>query len=350
MRYFLYLLLFSVSFSCGTPEEPTRPAKDHIQPILRTEKVQFDTDDPAIWYNAEHPEQSLIVGTDKEIGGGLYVFDLAGKIQKNLTVYGLSYPNNVDIEYGFRLKDSTFTDIAVTVERPLGLIRIFSVPDFQPLDGGGIPAFATETDTAWQRPMGVALYKRPSDGQISLILSRKQGPTNGNYLWQYNIMAGDSVPVHLEPVRQFGNFSGGLSEIEALMVDDELGYLYYSDELAGIRKYHADPAQGNEELALFGEDDFAEDREGIALWPRSDGSGYIVVSNQQDSSFNVYPRNPTQHQHQLITNWRLSTIETDGCEILAKPLGQQFPAGLFVAMSEDSTFHYYDLRDLEVKN
>jgi len=358
MRIVLFLSAISALCLLGCQpgaKEPTSEAggsgtdKDSagIRPVLRTEPVQFDTDDPAIWYNAEAPEQSLVLGTDKEIGGGLYVFDLEGRIIDSLSVKGLSYPNNVDVEYGLRLKDGSTIDVAVTVERPLGLVRIFSLPALQPLDGGGVPAFATEADTALQRPMGVALYKRPSDGQISLILSRKRGPIDGTYLWQYALVPGDTAELSLKLLRKFGQFSGGESEIEAIMVDDTLGYVYYSDELKGVRKYYADPDSSGEELALFGTEGFAEDREGIALWPKGDSTGLIVVSNQQDHSFNLYPRNPEGHDHQLLRKWRLSTVETDGCELLAKPLGQRFPKGIFVAMSEDTTFHYYDLRVLK---
>lgn len=113
--------------------------------------------------------------------------------------------------------------------------------------------------------------------------------------------------------------------------------------IKSIRKYYADPEMGNDELALFGQEDFTEDREGIALWPTGDSTGYIIVSNQQDMSFNIYDRNPEQQQHSLLGNRRLSTVETDGCELLTKPLGPDFPNGLFVAMSEDTTFHYYTL-------
>lgn len=350
MKNLYYLLLLFIVTACHSPTEDT-PGKprEKIVPTLKTEPVQFDTDDPAIWYNSEDPAQSLVLGTDKEIGGGLYVFDLKGHIIDSLTVRGLSYPNNVDVEYGVRLSDSAAIDIAVTVERPLGLVRIFSIPELQPLDGGGIPVFEMESDSLMRLPMGVALYKKPGTDVAHLIVSRKQGPTDGNYLAQYAILPAGSNQLKLELLRQFGQFSGGESEIEAIMVDDAMGYVYYSDEMKGIRKYYADPAMGEEELALFGTEDFKEDREGIALWPTSDSTGYIVVSNQQDLSFNVYPRNPEQHAHQLLTNWKLSTVETDGCELLAKPLGPDFPKGVFIAMSEDTTFHYYDLRKLVVE-
>ena len=41
-------------------------------------------------------------------------------------------------------------------------------------------------------------------------------------------------------MRRFGTFSG-LGEIEAVAVDDALGYVYYADEGTGIHKWHADP-------------------------------------------------------------------------------------------------------------
>jgi len=54
--------------------------------------------------NPSDPSKSLILGTDKDLDGALYVFDLEGKIQEDKTVRGLKRPNNVDIEYGLKLK------------------------------------------------------------------------------------------------------------------------------------------------------------------------------------------------------------------------------------------------------
>lgn len=320
---------------------------EKIQPVIITEPVPHDSDDPAIWYNKEQPEESLILGTDKELGGGLYVFDLEGRIDTGRSVLNLGYPNNVDVEYDVRLNDSTFIDIAVTGERPLGRLRAFALPDMTPMDGGGWPVFETEKDSSLRRPMGVAMYRHPDSGKAYVIVSRKSGPTDGSYLWQYEIVPGESTPLQLNLVRKFGAFSGGESEIEAIMVDDTLGYVYYSDEYDAVHKYHADPARGDSSVAVFGQDGFAEDREGIALWPESKGQGKIIVSNQQDHNFYIYERNPDNHQHERVATWYGSTEETDGCEILARPLGEKFPKGIFVAMSEGRVFHVYDLRDLE---
>ncbi len=90
-------------------------------------------------------------------------------------------------------------------------------------------------------------------------------------------------------VRKFGNFSG-TKEIEAIAVDDAMGYVYYSDEGFGIRKYYAEPAKGNQELAVFGKTGFAQDHEGISIYSSTDTTGYILVSDQQTNRFNIYAR------------------------------------------------------------
>lgn len=317
-----------------------------LEPVLKTDSVQFDSDDPAIWYNTTDPNASLIIGTDKEIGGGLYVFDLQGKEIREKRIENLSYPNNVDIEYGLWLNDSTHTDIAVTVEREKSKLRIYSLPSMNPIDHGGFTVFEGEELPKYNKPMGVAIYKKPETGECFVLLSRKSGPLDSTYLWQYEILVNDSSQLSISLVRKFGAFSGGDSEIEAIMVDDSLGYAYYSDELYGIRKYYADPEKGNRELAVFGLHDFKEDREGIALLPTDKGEGFILVSDQQNNSFNVYPRNPKAHKHSILFDFKASTQESDGCDALSRNLNSKFPKGIFVAMSEDRTFHLYDINKI----
>ena len=116
-------------------------------------------------------------------------------------------------------------------------------------------------------------------------MSRKTGPADG-YLWQYRVTGDGAGGLRFEKVREFGAFSGGEGEIEAIFVDDALGYVYYSDEWKGIRKYAADPdsPEGNRELALFGLGVFQEDREGLSLYALDDKTGYLLASDQQAGS------------------------------------------------------------------
>ena len=322
------------------PDGLVEHTENAIQPKYVTEKVVYDSDDPAIWVNSKDPAASLIIGTDKEVNGGLYVFDLHGKVVK--TVPELGRPNNVDIAYGFKLNDE-LVDIVITTERSNNQLRIFSVPDMEPIDNGGLEVFEGVDERG---PMGIAFYTA-SDGVLYAIVGRTDGPLEG-YLWQYRIEDAGNGNVKLVKVREFGKYSG-VKEIEAIAVDNELGFVYYADEAFGVRKYYANPAMGNEELALFGTDDFGRDIEGISIYKTDDKTGYILISDQQVGTFNIYPREGTledPNSHQIIKAVELMTLESDGSEVSSTNLGPEFPKGIFVAMSTDKTFHIYDWRDI----
>jgi 3-phytase len=326
------------------PSDPSPPLK----PAVVTDPVLHDSDDPAIWVNATDPARSLVLGTDKDADGALYAFDLAGKIVKRIG--GLKRPNNVDVEYGVALGGRE-VDIAAVTERLGDTVRFFRLPDLEPLDGGGgVPVFAGESDRA---PMGVALYKRPRDGAVFAIVSRKSGPRTG-YLWQYRLGDDGAGRLQATKVRAFGAFSGS-GEIEAVAVDDALGYVYYSDESTGVRKYHADPdAPGAErELALFATTGFAEDREGISIYESGERTGYILVSDQQANRFQMFPREGTAadpHAHAVVRVVAVSAADSDGSDVTNVALGAAFPRGLFVAMSEGKVFHFYAWPDVAGEN
>lgn len=355
MRYLLFfLLLTGLIVACQnespattTEEEPAAQA-DTLLPKYTTDTTRFDSDDPAIWINPENPANSLILGTDKDEDGALYVFNLQGKVIDSLVVRGLKRPNNVDIEYGLQRKDVEGSyDIAVVAERFTEKLRVFSLPDMKPIDEGGIPVFVDEQPEEFRAPMGIALYKEPTTGTIYAIVSRKNGPTD-KYLWQYELFADANGLVRGKLIRQFGAFSGK-GEIEAICIDDALGHIYYSDEGAGVRQYPALPATAEEdqELSLFGLENFKEDREGISLYPTSDSTGYLLVSDQQANQFHVYQREGTEHP--LLAELNVSTNESDGSETINLPLGADFPKGIFVAMSDNKTFQIYDWRALEAE-
>lgn len=339
--YILALTSGLLTLSCSDKLAPLK--KDAIAPTVVTQPLPHDTDDPAIWIHPTDVTKSVIVGTDKDTDGGLYMYDLKGTIlKKSIT---LKRPNNVDIAYGLKVGESTI-DIAVTTERETNKIRVFAMPNLEPIDNGGISVFEGETE---RDPMGIALYTRPSDGAVFAIIGRKFGPS-GTYLWQYELRANENGTVSAIFVRKFGNFSGK-KEIEAIAVDNELGLVYCSDEQVGIRKYYADPAKNdNTELAIFGQKDFKSDHEGIAIYKSSATTGYILVSNQQANTFVVFAREGTKgnpNQHLKLAEVSTSTIECDGADATSVNLGPQFPQGILVAMSNGMTFHFYNWEEIQ---
>jgi 3-phytase len=310
-----------------------------IRAAVATDAVSEDPDDPAVWINSADPAQSLILGTNKvpAPGGALVVFGLDGKTLQ--TIAGIDRPNNVDVEYGLPLGGKP-TDIAVLTERLKQRLRVFSVTatGITDLVPGGIPVFEGQSGEA-AAPMGIALFKRPRDGAIFAIVGRKTGPRQG-YLWQYRLQDEGAGKVKASKVREFGVFSGE-GEIEAIAVDDALGYVYYADEGDGIHKWHADPDHPDaaRELTHFGRTGFQSDREGIAIYGRSDGTGYILCTDQVEgnSRYLVFRRegaagNPHDHS-QVLKAVRGGADSTDGLEVVSAPLGPAFPHGLMVAMN-----------------
>ena len=314
-----------------------------VQPVIITDPVRHDSDDPSIWVNSTDPKKSLIIGTDKDTDGALYVFDLTGKVVPDKVVRHLNRPNNVDLVYGLILAGKP-TDVAVVTERGTARIRTFRLPDMQPLDNQDLDVFTGEAE---RMPMGIALYKRPTDGAIFAIVGRKEGPKEG-YLWQYRLQDDGTGHIKATVVRKFGSWSGK-KEIESIAVDNELGYVYYSDEGVGVHKYYADPERGSRELALFGRTGFTEDHEGISIYKTSPKTGYLLVSDQQANQFHIFRREgelDNANDHKLLKVVKVAAQSSDGSDVTNVPLGRQFPKGLFVVMSADKTFHYYNCEDI----
>jgi 3-phytase len=262
----------------------------------------------------------------------------------------------VDVEYGLTAGGRR-TDIAVVTERLQRRLRVFRIaPDGSGLQeissGTGLPVFAGEAGERGA-PMGIALYRRPRDGAVFAIVGRKEGPREG-YLWQYRLQDDGTGKVRATKVREFGRFSGA-GEIEAIAVDDALGFVYYADEGLGIHKWHADPdhPEAGRELAVFGRDGFAGDREGIGIYARLDGTGFLVCADQIEGSseFHFYRRQGAlgrPHDHStLLKVVRGGADSTDGIEVTSTSLGPQFPRGLVVAMnSSGRNFFLYRWEEL----
>lgn len=346
MKFNFTLVAFAICVlvSCQSATNKTANEEVPLKPTLVTEPVLNDSDDPAIWINRELLEQSLIIGTDKggdSTEGGLHVFDLKGKEIPEKRIGTLKRPNNVDVAYGFSLGDS-LVDIAVVTERNTNSLRIFALPSMVAIDGGGIPVFENDSLRA---PMGIALYTSPAK-KIYAIVGRKNGP-DGSYLWQYELKDNGSANVALQLVRKFGAYSGK-NEIESIAVDNENGYVYYSDEGVGVRKYYAHPDSVSTQLALFATEGFEEDHEGISIYKTSETDGFILVSDQQANQFHIFSRTGSEanpHEHKLVRVVKVSTNESDGSEITSVPL-PGFPKGFFVAMSDDRTFQVYNAEEI----
>ncbi len=317
-----------------------------VQPRVVTAPLRHDSDDPAIWVDPADPARTLVVGTDKDADGALYVFGLDGRVREDLVVRGLLRPNNVDIVRAVMLGGKP-VDVAIVAERFAHRLRVYTLPDMRPVDGGGIPVFEGERA---RDVMGVAAWVRPADGALLVTVSRsdRHAPKQG-YLHQYRVVDDGTGRLRGLFVRAFGEWSGR-KEIEALAVDPVGGHVFASDETFGLRKYRVDPAaeDADEELAAFGTTGFARDHEGSAVMRDASGRAWLWVSDQQAGALRVFdlagvPGKPDEPR--FLGHVRFAASETDGIDIVAGDL-PGFPGGLLVAMSDDKTFHFYAIDDL----
>ena len=150
-------------------------------------------------------------------------------------------------------------------------------------------------------------------------------------------------------VRKFGTYSGK-KEIESIAVDNEPCYVYYSDEEVGERKYYADPAKGNQELAVC-YNWFTDDHEGIFSIYSTATTSYILVLNQQDNSFMNYTREGRPgiaNGHPLVTKVKANTLEATDQRFQAFHLVTYILKD-FVAMINGKVFQIYNWRAIQAK-
>jgi hypothetical protein len=167
------------------------------------------------------------------------------------------------------------------------------------------------------------------------VIESTQSGANKNNLHQYRLEDDGAGKVKGTYVRAIGN--GVIQDyVEGLVADDELGYVYASDEPHAIRKFHADPARGDDkQIVAFATDDgISGDREGLAIYKCSSGTGYLVASSQGNSTVKIYRREGEAgdpHKHTLLTTIKTTgSTSTDGLDITNLPTSATFPKGFLV--------------------
>jgi 3-phytase len=304
------------------PEPRSVPA---VAPTVATEPVASAgdaADDPAIWVHPDAPEKSLILGTDKR--GGLYVYDLQGRERQYLPDGRL---NNVDLRTGFELGGERVALVAATnrSDDTLALYRV----DPQERRLERVSVVDGPLTTGFEESYGLCMYHDPERDRHYVIANDKEGRV---HQWE---LTGRGDAVAAERVRAFEVGS----QTEGCVADDEHGHLFIGEEAVAIWRYAADPAGGTERVAVDRADGghFTADVEGLALYAREDGTGFLVASSQGDDRFTVYRRTG---DHAYVGDFRIGlnpdagldgASETDGIEVVSAPLGADYPAGLMVA-------------------
>lgn len=304
--------------------------------------VEGDAADDAAIIAGATPYDTRIVGTQKK--GGLYVYDLKGRIVQEAMG---GRPNNVDARPGFVWPEGK-GHIIVTSDRVDNSIRIYRFDDASKrLD----PAARSVVATGFQEVYGVAIGRL---GQTFVVVATDKDGDVAQ--WSLTIKAGQ---LSAQETRRFS--LGSIAE--GAVIDDELGNLFVSQEMEGLWRFPLDPAQGDkgsyvDRVAPNG--NLVEDVEGVSIWVGPRGAGYLIVSAQGDSRFNVHERAAPfvfRGSFRVVDNASRTidgVSETDGVEVSSVAMGPRFPRGLLVLQDGENTlpaetqnFKYVSWADVE---
>jgi len=314
--------------------------KIQIEPSVKTEAVATDADDPAIWVNRRQPSKSLILGTDKiEKVGGLYVFNLDGKIVQHIP--NLDRPNNVDVEQEVRFGNQRM-DIAAVSERDKNRILIYQI-----LPSGKLKDITGQTGiypgaAEPGKPMGVTIFRR-KDGAEILVSRTKVNP--GEAIMRFRLVwNAKTKKADLRAMDRFGSLEGK-DEIESLSADEATGRFYFSDEGFGV---HFGALSGLFRPAgKLGAGFYTGDHEGTASYAPKVGPSFFVSCDQNkgESLYYFYARTAPSGASPLFV--LSGADDTDGIDVTGEPLGPKFPNGILVAMnSQDRNFWIYDMKEV----
>ena len=306
-----FLFLFATLVTLNTYSDVFEVFPLYETPAIDTKGDAAD--DPAIWINKEFPALSIIFATDKR--SGIYAYDLRGK---KITFSPAGNINNVDLrtlkldyttDNGVEKKDYTFL---FGSNRSLNTIDLWIFFDeginkkmrnranlrYSNFSINEKPDFRIKSES---NIYGICAGVHPKYGLIAFVTEDQ-----GSNVEVYYLAANG-----LELLATLDN--GG--ESEGCVFDDENLTLFISEEnLRGNLKAH----KFDEDFNLIGEPLFIDSREGnivgdpegVTVYKTDKNKGFIILSSQGDSKFNIYNR---QQPYEFIKSFKISsTKDIDG--------------------------------------
>jgi len=336
---FIGLALDLETIPAALPTVETPPVVDRDEAPADT--IPGDADDPAIYVHPTNASKSLVISSLKD--GGLATYNLKGELVQRILPanFGDIRYNNVDLVYGFELGGQS-VDLAVASDRENDTLAIFQIdPDTRQLTdvtADSIPGSIFRVDDGEQTAYGLATYTSPVSGKSYVFVSQREG----NQVAQLELVANaGQVDARLVRTLTLPTPEGGElaeAQIEGMVADRELGFLYVGQEAGGIYKFSAEPNGGDtgeliDEVRPNGSN-LEADVEGLTIYYGEDGSGYLLASSQGDSTFAAYERAGTNEylgSFVVSESGGIDAVEeSDGADVINVPLGSQFPSGLLV--------------------
>lgn len=341
-----------VAFSLAAdPADPPPLPVPVVLAAAQTEPVKDQrdaADDAAVWVRRDDPARSLVVTTNKR--RGLMVHDLDGRLVQELPDGRV---NNVDVLHDVATGQAGGrADLVLASNRTSNTVSAYAVDRasgrLSLLPGAPFPAGGPE------EVYGLCAYADPRDGGARVVVVSKCGRVR-----VLALRAADSGESwQSEVVRDFHVGS----QAEGCAADPSHGWLYIGEESVGVWRYPLDPeSDAPRELLdtvwprLGGR--LARDVEGVTIYGREDGSGWVIVSCQGQSRFAAYDRVTGAYAGSFAvalpradgTTDRVT--HTDGIDAVSAALGPRFPCGVFIAQDDNDGLHQnfkiVDWREIE---
>lgn len=326
------LIVFTMSVVWAAP-----PEGFSVSPIAETAPViSMDdaADDPAIWFNSNQPEKSLIIGTDKK--SGVDIFDLQGNRLQRIDSGRI---NNIDIR-GRLVMGSNRTENHMSAW-------------WVNASGEGLTAAKLTGDRSKiAKVYGFCMGHKA--GHTYAFLNGKDGSYE-----QYLITVHPDLSIQASLKRTWKIDT----QVEGCVFDDQTGQLYIGEENKGVWKFdieHLSTGAGDL-LVKIGENGLTADVEGLALYAPTENTGYFVVSSQGSNEYFLYQR----EDFAFVSKFRVvddqekgidGSSETDGLEVSAQYFSEQFPKGMLVVQDghntqpeEKQNFKIIDWRQIKKK-
>jgi 3-phytase len=277
-------------------------------------------DDPAIWANFKNPKNSLIFGTDKK--SGLYVYSIDGK---ELSYRKFGNINNVDVR---EINDEIF--LAGT-NRSTQEVVVWKF-SYRDLDSFTKGTYLPDPYLTARSDINIyGLCTGLIDNNLHIFVTEDMGP---------NVQIWEIKDGGFSLVDTFSN----QGESEGCVVDDYHKRLFISEEEnAGvIRSYELSSMNYLKESVIdTREGNIGGDPEGITLYQTSESEGYIILSSQGDSKYNIYDR-VTPHSYlgsfRIVGDGRVDgASDTDGIDVVNIRVPGRFHQGLLVVQDGFNT-------------
>lgn len=280
------------------------------------------------------PGGPFVIVTNKAVGGGLYVLDMAGEILSSVRD---GAANSVDWRDLTGIPGWDDRLLVMTVDRDDDLIRYYWMDRTT-----GELTSAGSTSLGYE-PYGSCLYVHSDGGVYAYITDRGTDDFGPHSVFQYPLTRSGST------VSAGGVFRTISSDgvVEGLAADDETGVIFISREDHGLYRYSAAPGGSTSPTTVdvVGGGNLVADVEDVAISRRPDGN-FLLVSSQGDNSYHVYDLDTLAHVQRFTAEDGSSNAitGTDGLDMYLGAL-DGFPDGLIVLHTDSpnpSRFAFID--------